>query len=228
MRGTPFALPHLLGDVVPGAASVLIATSCPACNRPHAWNVDRHRPPDGDQVAHFLVPAAQMWDDVVHTCAHQRLFCSTGCVEDWLHRTGAGRGYVMDLVHAVAVGCALVRRSPHPRLPSPRSRHWRRLSAHGRPVRAILGALVTPRSGTRMSGRGSAFGRGMSGGWSSCSSRAVQSDAPTTATGRGNGRTSDEGGGVMEGRHREALIGSCSSLNHVPHCSAGSDACALL
>ena len=38
-----------------------------------------------------------MWDDVVHTCAHQRLFCSTGCVEDWLHYTGAGRGYGMDL-----------------------------------------------------------------------------------------------------------------------------------
>jgi hypothetical protein len=89
---------HLVGDVVPGAASVLVATSCPACNRPHAWNVDRDGPPDGDQVAHFLVPAAQMWDDVVHTtCAHQRLFCSTGCVEDWLHRTGAARGYVMDL-----------------------------------------------------------------------------------------------------------------------------------
>jgi len=32
----------------------------------------------------------------------------------------------------------------------------------------------------------------------------------------------------MEGRHREALIGSCSSLNHVSHCSAGSDTCALL
>ena len=44
----------------------------------------------------------------------------------------------------------------------------------------------------------------------------------------GNGRTSDEGGGVMEGRHREALIGSCSSLNHVLHCSGGSDTCALL
>jgi hypothetical protein len=56
-----------------------------------------HRPPDGGQVAHFLVPAARMWDDVVHTCAHQRLFCSENCVSDWLAGTGSARGYVLDL-----------------------------------------------------------------------------------------------------------------------------------
>ena len=88
-----FALPHLL----PGDDEVLVATRCPACGRPHAWNVGRDGPPDGDQVAHFLIPAARMWDDVVHTCAHQRLFCSEGCVEDWLAATGSARGYVMDL-----------------------------------------------------------------------------------------------------------------------------------
>ena len=92
-----FTLPHLLGDVVPAAARVLVATTCPACNRPHAWNVDRSGPPEGEQVAHFLVPAARMWDDVVHTCGHQRLFCSTSCVETWLARTGNIRGYMMDL-----------------------------------------------------------------------------------------------------------------------------------
>ena len=48
-------------------------------------------------MAHFLVPAARMWDDVVHTCAHQRLFCSEDCVGDWLAATGSARGYVMDL-----------------------------------------------------------------------------------------------------------------------------------
>ena len=48
-------------------------------------------------MAHFLVPAARMWDDVVHTCGHQRLFCSTSCVETWLARTGNIRGYMMDL-----------------------------------------------------------------------------------------------------------------------------------
>src|SRR5271165_1626847 len=72
-----FALPHLL----PGEDEVLVATRCPACGRPHAWNVGSRRPPDGEQVAHFLVPAAQMWDDVVHTCGNQRLFCSEGCVD---------------------------------------------------------------------------------------------------------------------------------------------------
>lgn len=92
-----FALPHLLGERLPGAAQVLVATTCPACNRPHAWNVDRGGPPEGEQVAHFLVPAADMWDDVVHTCGHQRLFCSASCVEAWLVHTGNTRGYVMDL-----------------------------------------------------------------------------------------------------------------------------------
>jgi hypothetical protein len=88
-----FALPHLLRE----EDGVLVATRCPACGRPHAWNVTRHRPPDGEQVAHFLVPAARMWDDVVHTCAHQRLFCSEDCVSDWLAATGSARGYVLDL-----------------------------------------------------------------------------------------------------------------------------------
>jgi alkylmercury lyase-like protein len=88
-----FALPHLL----PGEDGVLVATRCPACGRPHAWDVGRDRPPDGNQVAHFLVPAARMWDDVVHTCAHQRLFCSAECVDAWLASAGLPRGYVMDL-----------------------------------------------------------------------------------------------------------------------------------
>ena len=88
-----FALPHLL----PGEDEVLVATRCPACGRPHAWSVGRHRPTDGDQVAHFLVPAARMWDDVVHTCGHQRLFCAQDCVDTWLAGTGYPRGYVMDL-----------------------------------------------------------------------------------------------------------------------------------
>ncbi len=88
-----FALPHL----VPGADPVLVATSCPACGRAHAWSVTRAAPPPGDQVAHFLVPAARMWDDVVHTCGNQRLFCSAECVDTWLADTGHERGYVMDL-----------------------------------------------------------------------------------------------------------------------------------
>ena len=88
-----FALPHLL----PSEDEVLVATRCPACGRAHAWNVGRDRPPDGDQVAHFLVPAARMWDDVVHTCGNQRLFCSAECVDAWLASAGLPRGYVMAL-----------------------------------------------------------------------------------------------------------------------------------
>ncbi len=88
-----FALPHLLA----WEGEVLVATRCPACSRPHAWSVGTQKPPDGDQVAHFLVPAAHMWDDVVHTCGHQRIFCSRDCVSRWLHDTGQDEGYVMDL-----------------------------------------------------------------------------------------------------------------------------------
>ncbi len=88
-----FALPHLL----PTEEAVVVATTCPACSTAHAWRVTRHAPPAGDQVAHFLVPVARMWDDVVHTCGHQRLFCGRGCVADWLARTGRDEGYVMDL-----------------------------------------------------------------------------------------------------------------------------------
>ena len=88
-----FAIPHLLPEQSP----VLVATPCPACDTPHAWHVDNREPPPGDQVAHFLVPASHMWDDVVHTCGNQRIFCSEQCVTDWLARTGNQRGYMMDL-----------------------------------------------------------------------------------------------------------------------------------
>jgi Alkylmercury lyase len=88
-----FALPQLL----PAEGEVLVATRCPACASPHAWNVGAQEPPVGEQVAHFLVPAAQIWDDVVHTCRHQRVFCSIACVDGWLARTGNVRGYVTDL-----------------------------------------------------------------------------------------------------------------------------------
>lgn len=88
-----FALPHLLPDV----SDVLVATDCPACRTPHAFRVTTDAPPTGDQVVHFLVPAAHMWDDVVHTCAHQRIFCSEACVDDWLAAMSSTRGYVMDL-----------------------------------------------------------------------------------------------------------------------------------
>ena len=88
-----FALPHLLTD----EPDVLVATQCPGCGLPNAWVVGRHEPPVSDWIAHFLVPAAHVWDDVVHTCGSQRLFCSEQCVDDWLTRTGNTRGYVMDV-----------------------------------------------------------------------------------------------------------------------------------
>ena len=88
-----FALPHLL----PAEGELLVATRCPACARPHTWDVGTQQPPPGDQVAHFLTPAAQMWDDVVHTCRHQRIFCDRECVAAWAGVRGCEPGYVMDL-----------------------------------------------------------------------------------------------------------------------------------
>ena len=72
-----FALAHLLDD----EPDVLVATRCPGCDRAGAWVVGRDQAPDGDWLAHFLVPAARMWDDVVHTCNNQRLFCSEACID---------------------------------------------------------------------------------------------------------------------------------------------------
>ncbi len=88
-----FAIPHL----VESEASVLVATRCPACDAALSWVVDRAAPPEGDEVAHFLVPMAQVWVDVVRACSNQRLYCSLDCVERWLSDTTQQRGYVMDL-----------------------------------------------------------------------------------------------------------------------------------
>ena len=88
-----FAIAHLL-DSEP---DVLVATRCPGCDAALAWVVDRYRPPEGGEVAHFLVPMSRTWDDVVHTCRHQLLFCGDACVDAWLDRTSNTRGYVVDL-----------------------------------------------------------------------------------------------------------------------------------
>jgi Alkylmercury lyase len=88
-----FALPHL----VPGEPAVLVSTTCPNCHRPLAWTVGREKPPPGKEVAHFLTPAAHMWDDVLRTCSNQRIFCDADCVDAWIAREKLERGYVMDL-----------------------------------------------------------------------------------------------------------------------------------
>ena len=88
-----FAIPHL----VRAEPSVLVATTCPNCATPHAWTVTTEHPPPGNQRAHFLIPTAHIWDDVVHACSNQRLFCSERCVTEWLDRTGNTMGSMFDL-----------------------------------------------------------------------------------------------------------------------------------
>lgn len=94
-----FAVPHLLDGVagVVDVPEVLVSTRCLGCGAALAWVVGREGPPEGAEVAHFLVPVQRIWDDVVHACGNQRLFCSVGCVERWLAASGQARGYVMDL-----------------------------------------------------------------------------------------------------------------------------------
>jgi hypothetical protein len=88
-----FAVPHLLID----EPEVLVATRCPGCGAALSWVVGREVPPTGSELAHFLVPAARVWEDVVHACANQRLFCGGECITGWLMRTGNQRGAVFDL-----------------------------------------------------------------------------------------------------------------------------------
>jgi len=88
-----FAIPNLVRD----SPRVLVATTCPACDRAHAWTVTNQGPPSGDQVAHFLTPVGQIWPDAAHACENQLIFCSSDCVDQWLTRTGNSRGYTMSL-----------------------------------------------------------------------------------------------------------------------------------
>lgn len=88
-----FAIPNLVLE----EPVTLVATTCPACGTAHSWSVTREGPPVGTQVAHFLTPMAHVWDDVIHTCENQRIFCSEGCVDRWLAETRNERGAVFDL-----------------------------------------------------------------------------------------------------------------------------------
>ena len=76
---------------------VLVATTCPGCGRPLALLADPQGPPPEPYVAHFLVPAARWWDDVVRTCSTIRLACTAGHVEAWAAGAGERVGAVVDL-----------------------------------------------------------------------------------------------------------------------------------
>jgi len=76
---------------------VLVATTCLGCGRPLALLADPQAPPPEPYVAHFLVPAAHWWDDVVRTCSTIRLACHAGHVEAWAAAGGERVGAVVDL-----------------------------------------------------------------------------------------------------------------------------------
>ena len=86
-----FALPNLL------SIEVVVATTCLNCSQSHSWRVDPNTPPQGRQIAHFLIPTSRMWDDVIRTCGNQRIFCDEICLKKWLESSGNDSGYSMDL-----------------------------------------------------------------------------------------------------------------------------------
>ena len=88
-----FALPH----VIDSFQDFVVATTCPNCATALSWNVNRQNPPEGNELAHFLVPTTHMWDDVINTCGNQRIFCSQSCIEGWLTSTNNHLGYVLSL-----------------------------------------------------------------------------------------------------------------------------------
>ena len=155
-----FAIPHL----VPAEPEVLVATTCPACGTPHAWTVTTAEPPAADQVAHFLTPMAHVWDDVVHACEHQRIFCDERCVADWLERTGARARRRLRPRDPLAPRLRVVRRTTRPRLPPTRAARGGRLLRERRTGRRVLGhaglvstALFPDGRLVRMSGRGGSW-----------------------------------------------------------------------
>lgn len=89
-----FAIAHL----VPREPDTLVATRCPYCGSAHAWNVERTTPPAGSQVVHFATPMAHVWDDVVHACRNQRIFCDDDCLDAQLSaEPGRGAGARFDI-----------------------------------------------------------------------------------------------------------------------------------
>ncbi len=88
-----FAIPHL----VPHEPRVLVASTCPACERALAWVVGVDGPPPGSELVRFATPAARAWDDVVATCQNQRIFCSQACIDQWTTARSEPVGSVFDL-----------------------------------------------------------------------------------------------------------------------------------
>ncbi len=85
-----------------------------------------------------------MWDDVVRTCGHQRLFCGEACVAAWLARSGHERGYVMDLATLWRLARGWYDGPPGARLSASRALGGARVLPVGGAERALLGPLIAP------------------------------------------------------------------------------------
>ena len=135
-----FALPHL----VPGASPALVATRCPACDQPHAWNVTRQHPPEGDQVAHFLIPVAHMWDDVVRTCGAPADLLLTRLCRCLARSRQSRPGIHHGPGDPLAAGRALVRGTARFPVPTPGACRGGGVPTFSRSFWPVLGNLVRP------------------------------------------------------------------------------------
>ena len=118
-----FALPQLLRDAEP----MLVATRCPACDTPLAWNVGRDKPPAG-RSGRALSGAGRA--DVGRRRTHVRQ--PAHLLFNHVHRPVARANITIARLrhgpgHTLATRGALVRRATRLRLRSPRAGRSRRV-----------------------------------------------------------------------------------------------------
>lgn len=78
-----------------------LSAACPDCHELMSVKVEDGRCHGAEAyVFHFLVPAAQFWQNIVFTCANQLLYRSKEHVERWSEQSGYELGYVGTLQQA--------------------------------------------------------------------------------------------------------------------------------
>ena len=132
-----FAIPHL----VPDEPEALVSTRCPGCGKALAWVVGRAGAPGGEEVAHFLVPMARVWDGRHHLRQPATLLRRS------MRAAVAGRVRPAAWVrhgprHAVAAGGALVRGAAGRRVRPARAGPGSRLLPRGRAQWPVLGSRL--------------------------------------------------------------------------------------
>ncbi|MCO5224725.1 MAG: alkylmercury lyase family protein [Thermomicrobiales bacterium] len=75
---------------------VRIDTACPYTGDQLSYIAGPDTPPPPELAVRFPKPAAEWWDDVVHTCTNIRMFSNRECAEKWTEEHAPGEGYIAD------------------------------------------------------------------------------------------------------------------------------------